>query len=130
VPAGRLPPPVEATAYFFCTEALTNVVRHAGASSAWVRVALAGDRCLIEVGDDGIGGAAARSQVSGLTGLRDRVGALHGTMETLSPAGGGTVLRANLPLGSGPAGPVGVLLSRELGAADPRRGGRGPALRP
>ena len=98
VPAGRLPAPVEVSAYFFCSEALTNVVKHARATSAGVRVELDADRCTVEVSDDGIGGASPRSQSSGLTGLRDRIGALNGTMEIVSPADGGTLLRAVIPL--------------------------------
>ncbi len=112
VPGTRLPAPVEATVYFFCTEALTNVVRHAGATSARVRVEVAGDRCSVEVGDDGIGGARPRSQVSGLTGLRDRIGALRGTVEIVSPDGGGTVLRASIPLSPDPPGQAGARLCR------------------
>jgi PAS domain S-box-containing protein len=101
VPGTRLPAPVEATVYFFCTEALTNVVRHARATSAWVRVDVAAGRCSVEVGDDGAGGARPRSQASGLAGLSDRIGALNGTVEIVSPDGGGTVLRASIPLSSG-----------------------------
>jgi PAS domain S-box-containing protein len=101
VPGTRLPAPVEATVYFFCTEALTNVVRHARATSAWVRIEATADQCSAEVGDDGIGGARPRSQVSGLTGLSDRIGALNGSVEVVSPDGGGTVLRATIPLSSG-----------------------------
>jgi signal transduction histidine kinase len=74
------------------------VVRHARATSAWVRVDVTADRCSVEVGDDGSGGAQPRSEVSGLAGLRDRIGALRGTVEIASPAGGGTVLRAGIPL--------------------------------
>jgi signal transduction histidine kinase len=56
------------------------------------------------VRDDGVGGARPRSEDSGLTGLRDRIGALRGTVEIDSPAAGGTLLRASIPLGpaSGP----------------------------
>ena len=90
--------------YFFCTEALTNVVRHARATSAWVRVEVTGDRCAVEVRDDGIGGAQPRSEASGLTGLRDRIGALQGTVEIASPPAGGTLLRASIPLPSGRPG--------------------------
>jgi PAS domain S-box-containing protein len=112
VPGTRLPAPIEATVYFFCTEALTNVVRHANATSVRVRVEVAGDRCSVEVGDDGIGGARPRSQVSGLTGLRDRIGALRGTVEIVSPDGGGTVLRASIPLSPDQAGQASVRLCR------------------
>ena len=101
IPDRRLPAPVEASVYFFCSEALTNVVKHARATSARVRMDLTGDRCAVEVGDDGIGGAEPRSPVSGLGGLRDRLGALGGTLDIASPAAGGTVLRASIPLPSG-----------------------------
>ncbi len=98
VPGSRLPAPVEASVYFFCSEALTNVVKHAHAASAWVQVKLIDDRCAVVVRDDGIGGARPRSEASGLSGLRDRIGALNGTMEISSPATGGTVLKASIPL--------------------------------
>ena len=94
----RPPGPIEASVYFFCSEALTNVVKHARARSAWVRVAVEEDRCTIEVGDDGIGGAEARLETSGLIGLRDRIGALKGAMHISSPPSSGTTLRAWLPL--------------------------------
>ena len=90
----RLPEAIESSIYFFCSEALTNVVKHARAGSAWVRVALEGDRCTAEVRDDGIGGADSWPRTSGLIGLRDRIGALKGAIEISSPAAGGTVLRA------------------------------------
>ncbi len=104
VPDRRLPAPVEASVYFFCAEALTNVARHARATSAQVRVDISADQCAVEVRDDGIGGARPRSEDSGLTGLRDRIGALRGTVEIISPAAGGTLLRAVIPLrpASGP----------------------------
>ena len=98
LPGRRLPAPIEASVYFFCSEALTNVVKHAHATSAWVRVEFTGDRCAVEVRDDGIGGARPRSETSGLNGLRDRIGALNGTMDITSPAMGGTVLQATIPL--------------------------------
>jgi PAS domain S-box-containing protein len=100
VPDRRLPDPVEASVYFFCSEALTNVVKHAHAQGAWVRIGVGDGRCTAEVRDDGIGGAKPRSESSGLTGLRDRIGALGGTMDILSPDSGGTVLRAQIPLSS------------------------------
>ncbi len=98
IPDSRLPAPVEASVYFFCSEALTNVVKHARASSARVRVTLVEDRCVVEVRDDGIGGAQPRSETSGLNGLDDRIGALNGTVDITSPATGGTVLKASIPL--------------------------------
>jgi PAS domain S-box-containing protein len=98
VPDTRLPGPVEVSVYFFCSEGLTNVVKHAQASQAWVRVEIGDGRCRAEVRDDGIGGARPRSESSGLTGLRDRIGALGGTMEILTPGQGGTTLRALIPI--------------------------------
>ncbi|HUB71254.1 MAG TPA: PAS domain S-box protein [Acidimicrobiales bacterium] len=107
---GRLQAPVEASVYFFCSEALTNLVKHANATSAWVRVQLLDDICEVEVGDDGIGGAEPQPGGGGLTGLRDRVGALNGTIDIASPPGGGTVLRASIPMPQEGAG--GPLLAR------------------
>ena len=98
VPARRLAAQVEVSVYFFCSEALTNVVKHARATSAQVRIAVDAGQCAVEVRDDGIGGARPRLESSGLVGLRDRIGALDGTMGIISPAGGGTALRAVIPL--------------------------------
>jgi len=103
VPAIRLPAPIEASLYFFCSEALTNVVKHAQATRAWVRLHIAADRCVAEVGDDGIGGARPRSETSGLVGLSDRIGAIGGTLDITSPDSGGTVLRASVPIPRGAA---------------------------
>jgi PAS domain S-box-containing protein len=94
----RLPQPVEASLYFFVSEALTNVVKHARASAAEVRIALAGDRLVVDVADDGGGGATAAGG-SGLSGLSDRIAALDGELTVTSPAGGGTTLHAELPVG-------------------------------
>jgi PAS domain S-box-containing protein len=98
VPDVRLPEPVAVSVYFFCSEGLTNVVKHAQASCAWVHIEISDDRCRAEVRDDGIGGARPRSDSSGLTGLRDRIGALGGTMDILTPDQGGTTLRAQVPI--------------------------------
>ena len=95
---GRLPPAIEASVYFFCTEALTNVVKHARASWARICVELVDGNCHVEICDDGVGGATPRSDSSGLAGLRDRIGAVHGTMEILSPPSAGTILRAAVPI--------------------------------
>jgi PAS domain S-box-containing protein len=97
--AERLPAPIEVNVYFFCSEALTNVVKHAQATCAWVRVGYADGCCEVEVRDDGIGGAQPRSESSGLTGLRDRIGALGGTIQIISQPSAGTVLRAAVPIG-------------------------------
>ena len=88
---------VEATAYFVVAEALTNVVRYSGAGGARVTVREAGDTLLVEVSDDGLGGADPAAG-SGLRGLDDRVAAIGGRLTVTSPAGGGTTIRAELPV--------------------------------
>ncbi|HZO96341.1 MAG TPA: histidine kinase [Gaiellaceae bacterium] len=93
----RLPEPVEVAAYYVVSEALANVVKHADARSAVVRVTRADGRATVRVSDDGAGGADPRGG-SGLWGLRDRVEALDGTLEVASSPGRGTVVRAELPV--------------------------------
>jgi PAS domain S-box-containing protein len=102
----RFDPTIEATAYFVVAEALTNVAKHADASEARVRVAVEGAEVVVEVLDDGRGGAdAAAGGGSGLAGLADRIAALDGSLTVASPpAGGGTRLRATLPVSSPAAG--------------------------
>ena len=97
--AERPPPAVESTAYFVVSEALTNVARHAEATRAVVTIVRAGDRLVVEVRDDGQGGAVV-GQGTGLTGLRDRITALGGAMHVVSPPGGPTTLLAEIPCGS------------------------------
>jgi signal transduction histidine kinase len=97
--AVRPPAPVESAAYFVVAEALTNVARHADASRAWVTLARQSDRLLVEVRDDGRGGADPTGG-TGLAGLRDRVTALGGWMHVVSPPGGPTTLTVELPCGS------------------------------
>ena len=97
LPDERLPPPIEIAVYFVVAEALTNVAKYARASSAAVAVAVAGGRVRVEVSDDGVGGADVAGG-SGLRGLSDRVAALDGRLELVSPMGGGTTLRAEIPL--------------------------------
>ena len=98
VPADRLPEPIETSCFFFVAEALTNVVKHAQAHEAAVSIARANGGLLIEVRDDGVGGASEPTGGSGLRGLSDRIGALDGRIEVESPPGGGTMLRAHIPL--------------------------------
>jgi PAS domain S-box-containing protein len=93
----RLPEPVEAAAYYLIAEALTNVTKYAQASKVRVRVATCGEFVVVEVSDDGVGGADA-SAGSGLRGLADRVETLGGKLEVVSPTGAGTSLRAEMPL--------------------------------
>lgn len=92
----RLSPSVEATAYFVVSEALTNVAKHSGASRASVTGRLVLDRLVMEVHDDGAGGADPRHG-SGLTGLSDRVSVADGRLALSSPPGGPTLLRVELP---------------------------------
>lgn len=97
--ARRPPASVEAAAYFVVSEALTNVAKHARATKATVDVRRTGDRLTVQVQDDGVGGATI-AEGSGLAGLRDRVRALDGELHLLSPEGGPTVLKAEIPCGS------------------------------
>ena len=97
VPRERFPQAVEAAVYFVASEALTNTAKYADATSVTVSVRSRDGHVQAEVVDDGRGGADASSG-SGLGGLADRVEALGGRLEVESPAGGGTVVRAQLPL--------------------------------
>ena len=94
----RLPPPVEAAAYYIVAEALTNASKHAHASRVRVLVRRSDGTALVEVSDDGVG-SADQSKGSGLRGLRDRVEALGGELGLESPDGAGTRLTARLPCG-------------------------------
>ena len=96
--AERPSPAIESAAYFVVTEALTNVARHAQATQAHVAIVRATDRLVIEVRDDGVGGADA-ARGTGLAGLRNRVAAFGGTLDVISPSGGPTTLLATLPIG-------------------------------
>ena len=93
--ASRPSAAVESTAYFVVTEALTNVTKHARATKASVSIARRNDRLVVEVSDDGIGGAVASG--NGLLGLEDRVNAVGGWMRVLSPVGGPTTLLVEVP---------------------------------
>jgi signal transduction histidine kinase len=93
---GRLPGQAENTAYFAAAEALTNVAKHSGAASASVTARAAGGILVLEVRDDGRGGADPATG-SGLTGLADRVAVAGGRMLLSSPPGGPTVLRVEIP---------------------------------
>lgn len=97
-PKFRLPAPVEATAYFIVSEALTNVAKYARASGVTISVRQSDGMLLVEVADDGIGGADPTSG-SGLRGLADRATALGGHLRLDSPPGHGTRLLAEVPCG-------------------------------
>jgi signal transduction histidine kinase len=103
-------PGIEAVAYFIVSEALTNVVKHASATSAEVTVTRAGDLLRIVVADDGTGGAvtgsaaqgsaaqgSAAADGTGLRGLAQRAAAVDGTLAIDSPPGGPTIITAELP---------------------------------
>jgi len=94
-PDRRPLPVVETAAYFVVAEALTNAAKHAGGAAAHVTLALRDDVLVVEVADEGPGGADPAG--GGLTGLRHRVEALDGTLSVVSPSGGGTTIRAELP---------------------------------
>jgi signal transduction histidine kinase len=94
---GRLPEPVEVTAYYVVSEALANCQRHAGASSVRVATALDGGDLVVTVTDDGRGGADVGAG-SGLRGLEDRVAALGGRLTVESAPGRGTTVRAEIPI--------------------------------
>ena len=96
---GRLPRAVEATAYFVVAEALANVTKHAAASTVTIRVRAERGRLLVEVEDDGRGGAVA-ARGSGLRGLADRVAAAGGTFDVVSAPSRGTRVAADLPTAS------------------------------
>ena len=96
---GRLPPQIEATAYFVACEALANVVKHAGASKAAVSARRRNGLLVVAVEDDGVGGARPAGG-SGLSGLADRVEALGGRLVVESPAGGGTRVVGEIPCAS------------------------------
>jgi signal transduction histidine kinase len=96
VSVDRLGAEVEATGYFVVAEALTNVAKHAGARRASVGADVTDGVLRIEVRDDGVGGA--RRDGSGLQGLADRLAVLSGCLRVQSPADGGTLVSAAIPV--------------------------------
>jgi signal transduction histidine kinase len=97
--AGRLPERVEVAAYYLVSESLANIGKHAHATSATVAVDQADGQVVVEVVDDGVGGADTE-RGSGLRGLADRIEALGGRLRIWSPPGGGTRMRAEIPCAS------------------------------
>jgi signal transduction histidine kinase len=94
----RLPESIELAAYFVVSEALTNVAKYAGASHATVEVERVNGRLVVEVADDGVGGADPDNG-TGLRGLADRLAVIEGRLEVDSPPGRGTKIRARIPCG-------------------------------
>jgi signal transduction histidine kinase len=93
----RPPASAEAVAYFVVAEALTNVLKYARAEHATIRAHYEGDELIVEMQDDGVGGAD-EARGTGLQGLRDRVGALDGALNVASPPGSGTLVQARIPV--------------------------------
>jgi signal transduction histidine kinase len=91
----RLAPPLEAAAYFVVSEALANAAKHSHANETRITARAVGETLMVEIADDGIGGAGGAG--SGLRGLADRVEALGGSFTVTSPPGRGTTIRAELP---------------------------------
>jgi signal transduction histidine kinase len=96
VSVDRLPPAVEATAYFVIAEALTNVAKYAHAQLVTVTACVEDGSLQVRVRDDGVGGA--RPEGSGLLGLADRLAVLDGKLRVESPVDGGTLVAADIPL--------------------------------
>ena len=96
----RPPAAVESTAYFIVGECMTNIAKHSGATeakvNAWREERPTGDLVIVEITDDGQGGATMRAG-GGLSGLADRAATIDGVMTVVSPVGGPTVIRADLP---------------------------------
>jgi signal transduction histidine kinase len=92
----RLPEPLEVAAYYLVSESLANIAKHAHATSASIGVARANGHVVVEIADDGVGGADTE-RGSGLRGLADRVEALDGRMRVWTPRGHGTRVRAEIP---------------------------------
>jgi signal transduction histidine kinase len=95
-PRERMTPEVEATAYFVVAEALTNATRHAAGKQLDVFAERRDGELVVEVRDDGVGGASAGGG-SGLRGLADRLAAIGGELDIVSPRGEGTLVRARIP---------------------------------
>ncbi|KAA6212078.1 hypothetical protein CP973_21630 [Streptomyces albofaciens JCM 4342] len=96
VPAQRWPQEAQLALYYVVTEGLANVYRHAGASRAEIRITHFRGKLILELSDDGRGGAGLMAR-TGLRGLQDRVGALGGTLVLYSPRDAGTRLTVELP---------------------------------
>jgi signal transduction histidine kinase len=92
----RLPEPIEVAAYYVVSESLANIGKHARASAATIAVTQSGGRVVIEIADDGLGGADSETG-SGIRGLADRVEALNGRLRIWSPENGGTRVVAEMP---------------------------------
>jgi signal transduction histidine kinase len=104
-PEDRYEPAIESAAYFVISEALANVAKYAAASKVTIAADWRDSELMVEIADDGVGGAAA-STGSGLQGLADRLAALDGQLEIRSPVGGGTRVLARIPSSAPTPNPV------------------------
>jgi signal transduction histidine kinase len=93
---GELPDPVESAVYFAVAESIANMIKHSGATHAWIRAEHTGDMFWLLIGDDGCGGADPE-RGTGLAGVARRLAAFDGTLSVVSPQGGPTVLRVEIP---------------------------------
>jgi len=96
LPSGGLPPPLESAVYFAVAESIANVVKHSQAQHAWIRIEHTAEILCLVVGDDGCGGAEPEGG-TGLSGVANRLAAFDGTLSVVSPGGGPTVLRVEVP---------------------------------
>jgi signal transduction histidine kinase len=96
LPPGSLPDPVESAVYFAVAESIANVVKHSAANKAWIRLEETEGIFSVVIGDDGNGGADP-DRGSGLAGIARRLAAFDGTLSVVSPPGGPTILRMDIP---------------------------------
>ena len=112
-PPPPMPPWIEAGLAMVLREAVTNIARHAQAGEAMVSLRVEDDAVLLEVADDGRGGVSANG--NGLAGMRERVAALGGTLDIVSPRGQGTRLTVRVPLGANPSLPATAATAADAG---------------
>jgi signal transduction histidine kinase len=96
LPPGGLPDPLESAVYFAVAESIANIVKHSHARHAWIRIERTGEMLCVVVGDDGCGGADPEWG-TGLSGVANRLAAFDGTLSVVSPHGGPTILRVEVP---------------------------------
>lgn len=126
---GRLPELIESTAYFAIAESLANIAKHSQATRAWIRARVEGDRVVIEVRDNGVGGASLDAG-SGVLGIADRIEAVGGELELVSPRGSGTTVTVRMPLhppitDAPAASGAALLVAAEAGDTTPDERGAG-----
>jgi signal transduction histidine kinase len=96
LPPGGLPDPLESAVYFAVAESIANIVKHSRARQAWIRAEYADEMLCVVIGDDGCGGAD-QERGTGLSGIAQRLDAFDGTVSVVSPPGGPTVVRVEIP---------------------------------